>query len=198
MNKRAAATGVKSEGKGMLAEEMAQTTPSFWEVESAYCRVIRKIAQTAKDAAITDVTIDWRAKITDATSEFASELGPMAIAQVEEFLDSSDDEFYLKGISESESFESFESAESAIKKFAQKMRSNHDNRVKEGRMLSTPNRSTVQGWRDSLAGIVTELDTLLAASEPKPKEKAIDVEALRTQHMRIRNRLLTQSHALVN
>ncbi len=187
MNKRAAATGVKSESKGMLAEEMAQTTPSFWEVESAYCRVVRKIAQTAKDAGITEVAIDWRAKITDATSEFASELGPMAIAQVEEYLDSSDDEFYLKGITGTESLESFEAAGTELKKFAQKMRSNHEIRLKEGRVLSSSNRAKVQACKDAVTALIADLDDLLAISEPKPKEKEIDMEALRTQSLRMRS-----------
>jgi HK97 family phage prohead protease len=189
MNRLAMATAIKSatDTKGMLAEEMAQTTPSTWEVESALRRVIRKIAETAKDSGTTGVVIDWKAKVTEAFNEYPPTMIPLVTAQIEEFLNSSDDEFYLKGISESESFESFESAEAAIKKFAQKMQSNHSNRVKEGRMLSTPNRSTVQSWRNSLAGIVTELDTLLDASEPKPKEKEIDVDVLRTQSLRMQS-----------
>lgn len=181
MNKRAAATGVKSESKGMLAEEMAQTTPSFWEVESAYCRVIKKIARTAKDSDITDVAIDWRAKITDATSEFASQLGPMAIAQVEEFLDSSDDEFYLKDRSVSGSLESFDDVVAALEKQTHNMQRNHENRTKEGRVLSDSNRKKVLAARDAL-------DALLAASEPAPKEpKEIDVSALRTQSLRMQS-----------
>lgn len=187
MNKRAAATGVKSQGKGMLAEEMAQTTPSTWEVESAFRRVIRKIAESAKNAPAIGEVFDWRAKVVEAVSEYGPQLQPLIISQIEEFLESSDDEFYLKGISESESFESFESAESAIKKLAQKMQSNHANRVKEGRMLSTPNRSTVQGWHDALMAMADELAKLLAASEPKPKEKEIDVDALRTQSLRMQS-----------
>lgn len=184
MNKRAAATGIKSEAKGMLAEEMAQTTPSTWEVESAFRRVIRKIAESAKNAPAIGEAFDWRAKVTEVISEYGPQMQPLIIAQIEEFLDGTDDEFYLKGISESESFESFESAESAIKKLSQKMRSNHENRLKEGRILSSTNRSTVQAWRDSLSSLLEELDGLLAATEPKPKEKEIDVEALRIQSLR--------------
>jgi len=185
MNKLAMASGVKSgePQKGMLAEEMAQTTPSFWEVESAYCRVIRKIAATAKDANITGVAIDWRAKITDATSEFASQLGPMAIAQVEEFLDSSDDEFYLKGESVSGSFESFDAVVAAVEKHTSNMQRNHENRVKEGRILSASNRAKVQAAYDALG-------ELLLASEPPPKEpaeKEIDMDALRTQSLRMQS-----------
>lgn len=183
MNKLAMASGVKSESKSMLAEEMAATTPSTWEVQSAFSRVIRKIAEGAKSADITG-EFDWKAKATLACSELGSEMTPLVISQVEEFLSSSDDEFYLKGITESESFESFESAESAIKKFAQKMRSNHDNRVKDGRVLSAANRAKVQACYDALGA-------LLEASVVPEKEKGIDVIALRTQAERIRNRLMS-------
>lgn len=187
MNKRAAATGIKSEAQGMLAEEMAQTTPSFWEVESAFCRVVRKIAQAAK----ADVMeFDWRAKVTLAASELGSELGPLAIAQIEAYLDSSDDEFYLKGIAGTESFESFEAAGTELKKFAQKMRSNHEIRLKEGRMLSSSNRAKVQTCLDSMTAVMTDLQELMDMSEPKPKEKEIDVEALRTQSLRLRGSAL--------
>lgn len=180
MNKRAAATGVKSESKGMLADEMAQTTPSFWEVESAFCRVVRKIATAAKSG-VTE--FDWRAKVTLAASELGSELGPLAIAQIESFLDSSDDEFYLKGISGTESFESFESVGAVLKKFTEDMQRNHANRVKEGRMLSGSNRAKVQAAYDALG-------ELLTASEPAPKEpaeKEITVDALRTQSLRMQS-----------
>lgn len=190
MNRMAMATAVKSidsEAKGMLAEEMAQTTPSTWEIDSALRRVVHKIAETAKASDVTGVVMDWKSKVAEAFNEYPPTMIPLVTIQIEDFLTSSDDEFYLKGITESESFESFESAETAIKKFAQKMRSNHENRTKEGRMLSTTNRSTVQGWRDDLAAIVTDLDGLLTASEPKPKEKTINVDALRTQSLRARS-----------
>jgi len=180
MNKRAAATGVKSESKGMLAEELAQTSPSFWEVESAFCRVVKKIATAAKSG-VTE--FDWRAKVTLAASELGSELGPLAIAQIESFLDSSDDEFYLKGIAGTESFESFESVGAVLKKFTEDMQRNHANRVKEGRVLSDSNRKKVQAAYDALG-------ELLIASEPapkEPKEKEIDVEALRTQSLRMQS-----------
>lgn len=100
------------------------------------------------------------------------------------------EKFNLKEMPASESFESFESAESAIKKFAQKMRSYHENRVKEGRVLSSSNRTKVQACKDSLSALIADLDELLLLSEPKPKEKEIDVEALRTQSMRLDGEVL--------
>jgi HK97 family phage prohead protease len=180
MNKRAAATGVKSETKGMLAEEMAQTTPSFWEVESAFCRVVRKVAQAAKNANITGLEFDWRAKVTLAASELGSELGPLAIAQIETFLDGSDDEFYLKGQTVSGSFESFDAVVAAVEKQTHNMQRNHENRVKEGRVLSASNRAKVQAAYDALGALLT-------ATEPKPAEKEIDVDALRTQSLRMQS-----------
>lgn len=191
MNKRAAATSVKSRTKGMLAEELAQTTPSTWEVESAFRRVIRKIAETAKNAPAIGEAFDWRAKVAEAVSEYGPQMQPLIIAQIEEFIDSSDDEFYLKEIAASESFESFDkAATAALKKFIDNMKCNHEARTKEGRVLSTSNRATVQKCKDSLTALMGDLDALLAMSEPKPKEKVIDVVALRTQAERVRNNLL--------
>lgn len=180
MNKRAAATGVKSEAKGMLAEEMAQDDPSFWRVESAYCRLIRKIGESAKNAKILGNEFDWEARVDLASAELSTEAGAAAKQQIRDFLDGSDDEFYLKGITGSESFESFESAVAELEKFAQKMQRNHENRVKEGRVLSSSNRAKVQAAYDALGALLTE-------SEPKPAEKGIDVEALRTQSLRMQS-----------
>lgn len=181
MNKMAMATGVKSnEVKSMLAEEMAQTTPSTWEVESAFRRVICKLAEGAKNATVTGLEFDWKAKATLACSELGSEMTPLVLAQVQEFLDGTDDEFYLKGISGTEADESFESVGTVLKKFTDDMQRNHVARVKEGRILSTSNRNKVQAAYDALG-------ELLAASEPREKE--IDVIALRTQSMRLRSQV---------
>jgi len=183
MNKLAVATGVKSEAKGMLAEEMAATTPSTWEVQSAFSRVIRKIAEGAKNSDITG-EFDWKAKATLACSELGSEMSPLVVSQIQDFLDGTDDEFYLKGISVSESFESFDDVVAALEKQTHNMQRNHAARVKEGRILSTSNRNKVQAAYDALG-------ELLAASEPPVKEKEIDVTALRTQSERIRHDLIS-------
>lgn len=190
MNRLAMATAIKSrrdEGKGMLAEELAQTTPSTWEIESAFRRVIRKIAESAKNAPTIGEAFDWRAKVAEAVSEYGPQMLPLIVAQIEEFIDSSDDEFYLKGITGTESFESFEAAGTALAKFAEKMRSNHENRTKEGRVLSSSNRAKVQACMDSMSVVMADLQGLMDMSEPKPKEKEIDVEALRTQSLRMQS-----------
>jgi hypothetical protein len=184
MNDQTALMSIKSdEEKGMLAEEMAQTTPSTWEVQSAFSRVIRKIAESAKNSDVTDLQFDWKAKATLACSELGSEMTPLVIAQIEEFLSSSDDEFYLKGITAPESFESFEATAPGLTKFVQKLRDFHEIRLKEGRILSNSNRKVVQDAIDAL-------QALLLASEPKPKEKEMSVESLRIQSLRIRSQAI--------
>lgn len=201
MNKLAAATAVKDReppketetpAKGMLAEQLAQTTPSTWEIESAFRRVICKIAESAKNApSIGESSFDWRAKVAEVVSEYGPTMQPLIISQIEEFLNSTDDEFYLKGIAGTESFESFEAAGTELKRFAQKMRDNHEIRVKEGRVLSTSNRAKVQACLDSMTAVMGDLQGLMTMSEPKPKaDDSIEVATLRTQSQR------RYSHAL--
>jgi HK97 family phage prohead protease len=191
-NPLTSATAVKSGNKGMLAEEMAQSVPSVWDLERAMHNVVRKIAETAKASKVTDVPIDIQAKVSELIAEYAPQLPPLIINQINEFLESSDDEFYLKGITGTESFESFESAGAALAKFAEKMRSNHEIRVKEGRVLSTSNRAKVQACKEAMSVLIADLDDLLTLSEPKPKEKGIDVAALRIHSDRVRNRLMSR------
>lgn len=89
---------------------------------------------------------------------------------------------YLKGDSVSGSFESFDAVVSAVEKHTANMQRNHDNRVKEGRVLSGTNRAKVIAARDAL-------NDLLTASEPKapPEEEKVDVVALRTQSLRMQS-----------
>lgn len=169
--------------KGMLAEEMAQSVPSVWDLQYAMHRVVKKIAETAKASAVTQVPIDVQAKVSELIAEYAPQLPPLIINQINEFLESSDDEFYLKG-TVSESPESFENAVAAIEKHTANLQRNHENRVKDGRVLSAANRAKVQSAYDALGA-------LLSASEVAPKEKSFDVVALRTQHDRVENRLMS-------
>jgi uncharacterized protein len=85
-----------------------------------------------------------------------------------------------KGESVADSFESFDDVVAALEKHTHNMQRNHENRVKEGRVLSGSNRAKVLAARDAL-------DDLLAASEMAPKEKEVDVDALRTQSLRMQS-----------
>lgn len=135
-------------------------------------------------------------ELADNVKSLIETHGPEAIInQINQGLDEPDR--YLKGIAGTESFESFESAGAALEKFAQKMRANHEIRLKEGRVLSSSNRAKVQACKESMTALIADLDDLLAISEPKPKEKEIDVDALRTQSLRLRSQVfltLAQQH----
>lgn len=179
-----------SANKGALAEELAQTTPSTWEIESAFRRVICRIADAAKAAPVTGVAFDWRAKVAEVVSEYGPQMQPLIISQIEDYLESSDDEFYLKGITALESFESFDQAALAsLKMFIENMQRNHAWRQKEGRVLSSANRTTVQKCKDSLMELMDDLDALLAMSEPKPKDTEKS-DTLQTQLIRARSKAL--------
>jgi HK97 family phage prohead protease len=193
MNKLAMATAVKSinaESKGMLAEEMAQTTPSTWEIESALRRVVRKIAETAKDSNVTGVVMDWKAKVAEAFNEYPPTMIPLVTAQIEEFLNSSDDEFYLKSVNPPAglTFEDHsQSVLAAVSELTERTKSIAEIRKKEGRALSTNRRTRLSELLASLTAVSADIEAMLAETEPTPKEKEIDVDALRTQSLRIQS-----------
>lgn len=181
MNKRAAATAVKGREIHIQLHESPLTLEL---VEGEETKTIRKCRE--EDA---EPGKPWCLYSSDGSKLLGRHATREEYVAQEQAIEANKSDL-LKGITETESFESFESAESAIKKFIAKMRSNHEVRVKEGRVLSSSNRGMAQTWRDALAGLIDELDKLLAATEPKPKEKSIDVIALRAQSDRIRNRVM--------
>jgi HK97 family phage prohead protease len=144
---------------------------------------VLKAVEAIEDSIVT-APMNKRAAATGVKSE--TEVKELSEDQIKQILTSANDEFYLKVIAASESFESFDkAAPAALKKFIENMQRNHEARVKEGRVLSSSNRTTVQQCRDSLMALMADLDALLEMSEPKPKEKEIDVGALRTQSLRV-------------
>lgn len=104
--------------------------------------------------------------------------------EIKQFLESPDGQEFLKAESVSDPLESFDDVVAALEKQTHNMQRNHDNRTKEGRVLSTTHRAKVLAARDAL-------NDLLAASEPKPKEKELDVNALRTQSLRMQSEAMT-------
>jgi HK97 family phage prohead protease len=61
-----------------------------------------------------------------------------------------------------------------------------DFRAKEGRTLSTANRNRLKGHRDTLMGIISDLDEILAATDPnRDDEKAARLLAARQQLVRL-------------
>lgn len=208
MNKRAMATAVKDDNSNLEFKVWEET-------ENEFRYRVRDPADFQQDSFRT-ITIQKSPKVnavvgrlkgetatTIQSLRFPSDAWSMGDAKkwVGEHSDSLKsiviiEETKLEVIAASESFESFDKAAlAALKKFIENMQRNHEARVKEGRVLSTSNRLTVQQCRDTATALIADLDALLAMSEPKPKEKQIDVMALRTQAQRVRNRLMQNLHA---
>lgn len=74
-----------------------------------------------------------------------------------------------------------DTALAAVKGFAERSRSLADTRAKEGRTLSSANRTRLATLKESLASVIADLDELLAATAP---EKSVDVMALFAAYQR--------------
>lgn len=166
----------------------ADLLPAMLTKAQSFPRVrVLKAVEAIEDSIVT-APMNKRASATGVKSEneikeFVSVHDHQAIVD-EINRDREDPEKYLKGNSVSEAPESFENAVAAIEKHTANFQRNHENRTKENRVLSSANRAKVQACYDALG-------ELLAASEPKPKEKQIDMAALRTQSDRMRHRLIS-------
>ncbi len=155
------------EVKGMLADEMAQMEPSYWELHMKFCEMVCNIARLAKASEETGEPYDAPAKLTELVIEMSDMSKPVLIQQVQDFIDGNNEyDFYLKAL---EANAPFDLAVSAARKLVKAMERNHSNRTKENRMLSTANRKKLQAYMDSLSELVTEMQGLMDASEPKPK-----------------------------
>jgi uncharacterized protein len=164
----------------------ADLLPAMLKKAQDFNRIrVLKAVEAIEDSIVT-APMNKRAAATGVKSE--TETKELSEDQIQQVLTSANDEFYLKVIAASESFESFDkAAPAALKKFIENMQRNHEARVKEGRVLSSSNRATVQKCKDALTALMGDLDALLEMSEPKPKEKEIDVESLRTQSLRMQS-----------
>jgi len=162
----------------------ADVLPAMLQKAQQFNRIrVLKAVEAIEDSIVT-APMNKRAAATGVKSEIKE----LSEDQIKQILEQGDDEFYLKVIAASESFESFDkAAPAALKKFIENMQRNHEARTKEGRVLSSSNRATVQKCKDALTALMGDLDALLEMSEPKPKEKEIDVESLRTQSLRMQS-----------
>lgn len=78
-----------------------------------------------------------------------------------------------------------ESVLAAVGEYTTRVTSLIDLRTKEGRVISSANRNRIQELRDAL-------DSLLAASEPKPKPEKSLVEALRLESARLESEVIAR------
>lgn len=164
--------------KGMFEEALAEQTPSRWELESTYCRIIKKLANAAAAAQLAGITFDLSAKVKEATDEYTALLGQHALVQIESWMEAGgNDDFYLKAIIDTAaSVKALAGADldthsqlavSALRDILGRFRGAHENRVKAGRVLSEKNRNRVSTLMGDLQTIITEMQALLDDSTPK-------------------------------
>jgi hypothetical protein len=152
----------------MLAQEMADEMPSFWQVHCAMTELISDIAEAASaNQEILAGPINVDQKLTDLFNEFVSMAKPIAAQQIADYIAGDQEwDFYLKGMV---AVPDFAQAVTAMTERVNGLQRNHENRTKEGRMLSAANRKKLTAFKESMASLMDDVDALLAASEPKPK-----------------------------
>lgn len=185
--------------KGLYAEELAERTPSIWELDSARNCVVRKIAEAARAASEGGGEYDWQAKITELMAEYSPGVAELINTQVASWVagEYDGDEFYLKsGIVTDGSLvtsgldfnEHSELVVTALTEITKRFRDNHGMRVKAGRVLSEKNRSRLAKLVDQMMASVTECQALL--DETKPMASDTEKNAAYFNHARIQHRQL--------
>ena len=195
--------------KGMFEEALAEQTPSRWELESTYCRIIKKLAQAASAAQMAGVTFDLEAKIKEATDEYTSLLRAHALAQIESWIEAGgDDDFYLKAILDTaESVKALAStdldthlqlAESVNRGLYSRFRAQHEARKKEssrgnrdgqkaGRVLSEKNRTRLAEFIKQILAVASDAQSLLDESQPMASDE--QKRAAQTKYLMSKHRL---------
>lgn len=171
--------------KGMFEDELAGMTPSRWELDSAYCCVIKKLANAALGARVAGLKFDWEGKVEEATAEYTSLLKSNAITQIDEWMaDGGDDEFYLKAIVNPtkdilsgipiDLSDHSEMLVNGLKSVIARFRGNHEKRVaqKAGRQLSEKNRNRLAEWIKQIQAAANDAQALLEETQPMASEES--------------------------
>lgn len=167
--------------KGIFEEALADRPPSRWELDSAFCDVVRKLANVATSTVLTGVEFDLAGKVSEAVAEYMTRLRSLVIAQIEEYVQSGSDEpFYLKAIIDLDSpslvnlslEDQSQLVVSALRDVVKRYRANHEARQrgdtnhKAGRVLSEKNRARVSAIMEQMSGLVSDCQKLLDESMP--------------------------------
>lgn len=170
--------------KGMFEDELAGMTPSRWELDAAYCCVIKKLANAALGARVAGLKFDWEGKVEEATTEYTSLIKSNAITQIDEWMaDGGDDEFYLKAIVKPEKdilsgipidlSDHSEMLVNGCKSVIARFRGNHEKRVaqKAGRVLSEKNRTRLGEFIKQIREAADSAQVLLDETQPMASEE---------------------------
>lgn len=179
--------------KGMFEDALAEQTPSRWELEGIYCKIIKKLANAASAAQMAGVKFDLEAKVAEATTEYTVLLQKHALGQIAEWMDAGgDDDFYLKaivnpskdilaGIPALDLSDHSDLLVSGLKSVVSRFRGNHDQRVKAGRVLSEKNRLRLAEFIKQVLAAANGAQSLL--DESQPMATASQKRAVLTKHL---------------
>lgn len=183
--------------KGMFEDAMAEEIPSRWELESVYCKIIRKLANAASASQMAGVKFDLEAKLQEATNEYTALLKTHALTQIQSWLEEgADDDFYLKSILDSESTikaldeidvdEHSQVTVSVLQGFHNRLQGNHVARTKAGRVLSEKNRRLLLQGMTQAEAVIVSMKELLDKAQPKASDAA--KRAALTKHLMFKQR----------
>lgn len=181
--------------KEMFTEALAENTPSSWQLDSAFRDVCRDLAMGAKGTAAAGAEFDFKAPLHEAVVAYITALEGLTSNQIQEYIDSSEDEpFYLKSIvnfteelvasTSLEVDEHCSLAESAFKSVVARFRQFHGTRVKAGRVLSEKMRGRIKTLRDQMSTLVTDCDTILEQTKPMADDMAKNAALVRNLVLR--------------
>jgi hypothetical protein len=181
--------------KGMFETALSESTPSRWELESVYNKIVSKLVAAASASSLAGITFDLRGKLKEATDEYSARLESLAYAQAVEHIESgSDEHFYLKAIMDlgsdlpvSDGLDLDDHSQvvvSASKGLYARFRANHEARVKSGRVLSDKNRTRLSAFRERLQELDRDIASLLEESTPMASDS--EKRAAETTFLRLR------------
>lgn len=178
--------------KGMFEEALAEQTPSRWELEAIYCRIVKRLANAYAASKLAGVEFDLEAKMQEATNEYTSLLQSHALAQIYSWIeDGGEDDFWLKSIIDvKEAVKALTScdlethlelAESTGLGLNRRFQTQYEARQSEsvsgihdgqkaGRVLSAKNRDRLTRWVKLLLRAASDGQSLLDASQPVGNE----------------------------
>jgi len=181
--------------KGMFEEALAEHVPSRWELESIYCRIVKKLANAASAAQMAGVSFDLEAKVKEATDEYTGLLQKHALGQIKDWMEEGgEDDFYLKALVDPSKdalsdiqidlSDHSELLVSGLKSVVARYRGNHEQRVKAGRVLSEKNRKRISTLMEQMKGVHDDLQNLLDESVPMATD--IQKRAALTRHLMLK------------
>lgn len=168
----------EAEIKDIFTELMAERDPSFWEMNSLVCEGAKRIAQASETSDISGATVDVAAKVNELVDGYASQIKPLIVAQINDYISYGEGEFYLKGnpfnaILDSEGnplsgirfadhLDSVLTAVSGVSRRTKQFQETGES-VKAGRKISTARRAKLQAVLDELVKLMDDT----APAEPK-------------------------------